>query len=168
MNLPAAALILAIAAGATSVAAQPAPPEKSPAPATTAKPAKPANPADAPPTPPANYAYAPDGRRDPFVSLINRGATSQKTPTGVRAEGPGGILVEEVAVRGIFQSRGTWVAMIAAPTGRTYSIRAGDRLMNGSVRTIDAQAVVLMQEVNDPLSLEKQREVRKYLRGEVK
>ena len=58
--------------------------------------------------------------------------------------------------------------MIAAPSGRTYSIRPGDRLMDGSVRTITAQSVVLMQEVNDPLSLEKQREVRKYLRGEVK
>jgi Tfp pilus assembly protein PilP len=167
MNLPAAALILAVAGGAMGVAAQPAPAANAPAaPATTTKPA---NPADAPPTPPSNYAYAPEGRRDPFVSLFNRGTTGQKVaPGGTRAEGPGGILVEEVAVRGIFQSRGTWVAMIAAPSGRTYSIRPGDRLMDGSVRTINAQAVVLMQEVNDPLSLEKQREVRKYLRGEVK
>ena len=165
MNLPAAALILAVAAGATRVAAQPAPPAS--APATTT--AKPANSADAPPTPPSNYAYAPDGRRDPFVSLINRGATGPKgAPAGLRAEGIGGILIEEVAVRGIYQSRGTWVAMIAAPSGRTYSIRPGDRLMDGSVRTINAQTVVLMQQVNDPLSLEKQREVRKNLRGEVK
>ena len=168
MNLPAAALILAVAAGTTGVAAQPAPPANAPA-ATATTTTKPANPADAPPTPPSNYTYAPEGRRDPFVSLINRGSTGQKGAPGVvRAEGPGGILVEEVAVRGIFQSRGAWVAMIAAPSGRTYSIRPGDRLMNGSVRTINAQAVVLMQEVNDPLSLEKQREVRKYLRGEVK
>jgi hypothetical protein len=33
---------------------------------------------------------------------------------------------------------------------------------------VTAQAVILLQDVNDPLSLEKQREVRKYLRGEVK
>lgn len=162
MNLPAAALILAVAAGATGAAAQPA----TTAPATTTKPP---NPADAPPTPPSGYTYAPDGRRDPFVSLVNRGSTGSKTAArGDRVEGIGGVLVDEVAVRGIYQTRGTWVAMIAAPTGRTYSIRAGDRLMDGSVRTINAQAVVLMQEVNDPLSLEKQREVRKFLRGEVK
>jgi hypothetical protein len=61
-----------------------------------------------------------------------------------------------------------WVAMIATPSGRAHTIRPGDRLMDGTVRTITGQAVVLMQEVNDPLSLEKQREVRKYLRGEVK
>ena len=167
MNLPAAVLILAVATGATRVAAQPTPPANAPAtPVTTTKPA---NPADAPPTPPSNYAYAPEGRRDPFVSLINRGSTGQKgAPGGMRAEGIRGILVDEVTVRGIFQTRGTWVAMIASPSGRSYSIRPGDRLMDGSVRTINAQAVVLMQEINDPLSLEKQREVRKYLRGEVK
>ena len=52
--------------------------------------------------------------------------------------------------------------------GTVLAVRPGDRLMDGSVSTITAQAVVLMQEVNDPLSLEKQREVRKFLRGEVK
>jgi Tfp pilus assembly protein PilP len=86
----------------------------------------------------------------------------------VRAEGINGILVEEVVVKGIVQTRGAWVAMIATPSGRTYSVRPGDRLMDGNVRTITAQSVVLLQEVNDPLSLEKQREVRKFLRGEVK
>jgi Tfp pilus assembly protein PilP len=166
MRLLASALLLALMAGA-SVRAAEQPPNPSAAPATPA--AKPANPADAPPTPPQNYAYASEGRRDPFVSLMNRGTTGQKGgPKGMRAEGLGGILVDEVVVKGIFQTRGAWVAMIAAPSGRTYSIRAGDRLMDGTVRTITAQAVVLMQEVNDPLLLDKQREVRKFLRGEVK
>lgn len=124
--------------------------------------------ADAPPTPPPTYAYAAEGRRDPFVSLVSRGTGGRATQGGTRSEGVAGILVDEVVVRGIVQSRGTWVAMIGSPSGRTYSIRPGDRLMDGSVREITAQAVILMQQVNDPLSLEKQREVRKYLRGEVK
>jgi hypothetical protein len=72
--------------------------------------------------------------------------------------------VDEVVVKGIVQSRGGWMAMIGSTSGKTYSIRPGDRLMDGNVRTITPQAVVLMQQVNDPLSLEKQREVRKYLR----
>ena len=143
-------------------------------------PAQPAPPAAAPqksapesaPTPPPNYQYAPDGRRDPFTSLVNRG--TETTPQGrrdvarVRPQGLGGIAVDEVVVRGIMQSRGGWVAMIASPSGRTYSIRPGDRLFDGSVRAITPQAVILMQEVNDPLLLEKQREVRKFLRAEVK
>jgi Tfp pilus assembly protein PilP len=125
-------------------------------------------PRDAAPTPAANYTYEPDGRRDPFVSLVNRGSDSGTASTRIRPEGVGGILVDEVVVRGIVQSRGGYVAMIGSPSGRTYSIRPGDRLLDGSVRAITPQAVVLMQEVNDPLSLAKQREVRKFLRAEVK
>jgi Tfp pilus assembly protein PilP len=126
--------------------------------------------ADAAPTPPPNYTYAPESRRDPFVSLLNRGTGDprQGHQGTARPEGIAGLTVEEIVVRGIVQSRGAWVAMIGAPNGRTYTLRAGDKLMDGSVRSIDAQAVTLLQEVNDPLSLEKQREVRKYLRGEVK
>jgi Tfp pilus assembly protein PilP len=138
-------------------------------PASAASVPAPAAPADSGPTPPSNYAYDTESRRDPFLSLIHAGTDRVKTPSkGARPDGLPGILVEEVAVRGIVQSRGAWVAMIAAPNGRSYTIRAGDRLMDGTVRAITGQAVVLMQEVNDPLSLEKQREVRKQLRGEAK
>jgi Tfp pilus assembly protein PilP len=137
------------------------------------KPAKPAAPAPVPvpsgPTPPADYKYDPEGRRDPFVSLVNRGVESRPgVDRASRPEGLPGLLVDEVVVRGILQTPRGFVAMVGAPTGKTYSVRPGDRLMDGSVRTITPQAVVLLQEVNDPLSHEKQREVRKYLRGEVK
>lgn len=128
-----------------------------------------APPQESAPTPPPNYSYAADDRRDPFVSLVNRG-TDARMPqmVGDRPDGVPGLLIDEIAVRGILESRGGFVAMIAAPNGRTYNVRPGDRLLDGSVRTITAQAVVFMQEVNDPLSLEKQREVRKPLRPEVK
>jgi Tfp pilus assembly protein PilP len=121
------------------------------------------------PTPPVNYAYSPDGRRDPFVSLVNRGSDTRAAEAPrTRPDGIAGILVDEVVVRGIMQSQGKWVAMIGSPSGRTYSIRSGDRLMDGNVKSILPQAVVLSKEINEPLSQEKQREVRKYLRGEVK
>jgi Tfp pilus assembly protein PilP len=139
-----------------------------PATAATAA-AAPVNPADAPPTPPSNFTYSVDGRRDPFLSLVNRGTAGRAGQPGtVRAEGVGGIGVEEVVIRGIYQTRGQWIAMVAAPSGRTYSVRAGDRLMDGTVKAISERDVVLMQDVSDPLSLQKQREVRKSLRGEVK
>ena len=121
------------------------------------------------PVPPPDYEYAPEGRRDPFLTLMNRGTDTRAGRSGAgRPDGVAGVAVEEVALRGIVQSRDGWIAMIASPTGRTYTIKPGDKLLDGSVRTINAQAVILMQEVNDPLSLEKQREVRKFLRGEVK
>ena len=38
-------------------------------------------------------------------------------------------------------------------------------MFDGFIRTITADTVIFMQEVNDPLSLVKEREVRKALRG---
>jgi Tfp pilus assembly protein PilP len=150
-------VMLGVAAPASAQAPAPAPPAPNPAPANGAA------------APPADYSYEAASRRDPFLSLVNRGTDARAgADKNARPEGPAGILVDEVVVRGIVQSRGGWVAMIASPSGRTHTIRPGDRLMDGNVRAITPEAVVLMQQVNDPLSLEKQREVRKFLRGEVK
>jgi Tfp pilus assembly protein PilP len=133
-------------------------------------PAAPPVPAEQAPAPAPDYVYTPGERRDPFVSLVHSGTESKASSVAPITRPPGiaGVLVDEVAVRGIVQTRGSWVAMIAAANGRTYTVRPGDRLMDGSVRAINAQSVMLMQEVKSPLSLEKQREVRKQLRGEVK
>ncbi len=75
------------------------------------------------------------------------------------------MLTGELTVRGILQTRGTWVAMVAGPDGKVYTVRAGDKLADGVIRSVNATTVVILQEVNDPLSLQKQREVRKFLRG---
>jgi Tfp pilus assembly protein PilP len=152
--LVAAAVPAAAQAPAARPAAQPQAAAPPPAPPT----------APAAPTPPANYVYATDGRRDPFVALL--GSTGRKGDApAVRAEGVPGILTDEVSVKGILQSQGAWVAMIAGPAGKVYTVRAGDRLADGTIRSITPQFLVIMQQVNDPLSLEKQREVRKFLRG---
>ena len=41
---------------------------------------------------------------------------------------------------------------------------SGHELFDGTIRTITQNDLVIVQQVNDPLSLEKQREVRKVLR----
>lgn len=120
------------------------------------------------PTPPANFEYSPQGRRDPFLSLVDRGEdgkNSKGATTVKRAEGVPGMLTAELVIRGIVQTRGTWVAMVAGADKKVYTVRAGDKLADGVIRQISANSVVILQEVNDPLSLEKQREVRKFLRG---
>ena len=71
----------------------------------------------------------------------------------------------EVSVRGILQSKGTLVAMIQGPDNKTYIVHQGDKLLDGTIKTITPQGLVVLQEVNDPLSLVKQREVRKMLRS---
>jgi Tfp pilus assembly protein PilP len=139
---------------------------QAPAPAAGAaavpKPAPPA--AEAPPPPPLEiYTYESDGRRDPFLNLMNTGA-DLVTP-GRRGPGPGGMTVSEISVRGIMESRGLLVAMIAGPDNKTYIVHKGDKLLDGSIKSITPQGLVCVQEVNDPLSLVKQREVSKLLRS---
>ena len=152
-------LWLSFACAATGAAAQtPATPTP---PAQTTPAQTPAAAAQAPPAP-AAYSYNPEGRRDPFVSLLGRGADLR--PTGVRAPGLPGLLIGEITVTGILRDRGGFIAMVQAPDNKTYIIRTGDKLMDGAVKTITNEGVVFSQDVNDPLSLVKQREVSKRVR----
>lgn len=142
----------------TAVAAAQAPVVPAPAPAAVAAPA------DNLPSPPADFSYASAGRRDPFTTLTRGTASVTDNVTGTRPPGAAGILVEELSVRGIVLSNGTYVAMVSGPTKQTYSVRAGAKLLDGTVQSITPRAVVILQHVSDPLSLQKQREVRKLLR----
>ena len=127
-------------------------------------------PASAPPPSPAAqapaYTYDAGGRRDPFVSLLRR-ATDPRRPGGKPAEGVAGFLVSEIQLKGIMQSRGALIALVLGPDNKTYTVRVNDRLLDGNVRAVTSDTLVLMQDVNDPLSLTKQREVRKTLRAAV-
>jgi Tfp pilus assembly protein PilP len=162
VRIPLVALIAALAVSPMAGAQAPAPGAQPPA-----KTAPPPTPKVDLPAPPANYEYSVDGRRDPFVNLVNRGADPRgpNAQPVKRLEGVPGLMTNELTVRGIVQTRGVWVAMVAGLDGKVYSIRAGDKLADGVVREVTAQAVVILQELNDPLSLAKQREVRKLLRG---
>jgi Tfp pilus assembly protein PilP len=109
------------------------------------------------------YSYNPEGRRDPFTSLMNRGSSGAATP-GVREAGLVGLGVGETTLKGTLASRGGFVAILQGADSRTYIVRPGEKLADGSIRSISPDAVVFLQQVNDPLSREKQREVRKVLR----
>ena len=151
-------------------ATAPAPQAATPPPAPQGKPAAtppaagaPAAAAPAAPvTPPETYVYRAEGRRDPFQPLV--GTTEAKVASR-RGEGPTGMSVDEITVRGVMESRGALVAMITGPDNKTYIVHAGDRLLDGTIKSITPQGLVVLQEVNDPLSLIKQREVRKLLRS---
>jgi Tfp pilus assembly protein PilP len=137
-------------------AAQTAEAAKSAAPAAAA-----AKPAEQPATPAASY--NPEGRRDPFVSLLGRGQDPRKA--GERAAGVPGLLISEVTVKGIVRDRAGFIAMIQGPDNKTYIVRAGDKLMDGAVKSINQDGVIFSQDVKDPLSLVKQREVPKRVRA---
>ncbi len=135
------------------------------APAASATPATPA-PAAAPAPPPVEtFTYNPEGRRDPFVTLIRSGSDSRGARRASGIEGVAGLSVDEISVRGVVASRSGYVAMVVGPDSKTYLVRANDKLVDGTVKAVTAQGLVILQEVNDPLSLVKQKEIRKMLRG---
>ena len=157
-------------------AAQPAPTPQPPAPPPAQPAAQPAAPPAAPPTaqpaapplpqePPTEaYTYNPEGRRDPFVSLLLRGTDLRGGPM-TRPAGVPGLLIGEVTIKGIVKTPRGFIAMLLSPDNKTFIVRPNDRLLDGTVKAITGDAVVFSQEVNDPLSLVKQREVRKPLRA---
>jgi Tfp pilus assembly protein PilP len=139
----------------------PTPPPQTPAPQT----APPARQAEAPPKPvaPENYTYDPAGRRDPFLNLLGTGTEARQVSK--KGEGPSGMTVAELSVRGVMQSRSGLIAMVQGPDNKTYIVHPGDKLLDGAIKSITPQGLVIEQAVNDPLSVVKQREVRKLLRG---
>ena len=108
-------------------------------------------PLPAPPTPP------PAGKT-PAPAPPNAGEAA-------RIAGLAGLSVDEIAVRGIMQRVGEFIAMVQDQNGKTYTVREGDKLADGTVRAINADGLVIIQEVSDPLSLDKQREVIKRLQS---
>jgi hypothetical protein len=124
-------------------------------------------PGTAPGTSASGYSYDPAGRRDPFVSLLGRGG--DVPTTGARPQGLPGLLIAEVTVKGSLKTvKGDYVALLQAPDNKTYIAHAGDKVLDGAIKTITAAEVVFTQDVTDPLSLVKQREVRKAIRPEAR
>jgi Tfp pilus assembly protein PilP len=121
------------------------------------------DPSETGPTPAEGYTYQSDGRRDPFLNLLGTG--SEPRNSGPRNEGPAGMTVAEISVRGVLASRGSLIAMIEGPDKKTYVVHTGDKFQDGTIRSITPQGLVIVQEVNDPLSLVKQREIHKLLRS---
>jgi type IV pilus assembly protein PilP len=143
------------------------PPQATPPPAAPASPAAPVTPAapraEAPQKPPENYTYDPAGRRDPFLNLLGTGTETRQVSK--KGEGTAGMTVAEISVRGVMQSRNGLIAMVQGPDNKTYIVHPGDKLLDGAIKSITPQGLVIEQAVNDPLSVVKQREVRKLLRG---
>src|SRR5688500_14297435 len=84
---------------ATQAPTAPAAPPAAEAPSVGASGAAPASPdAAAPARKVEGFAYRPEGRRDPFVSLLRRGAQSARAP-GVRMAGLKGLAASEVTLR---------------------------------------------------------------------
>lgn len=111
-----------------------------------------------------NYRYDPQGRRDPFQSLIGPRPALQP---GQRPPGVPGFLVDEMKLQGVFETKkGVFTAMVLGPDNKGYPIRVGDKVLDGEVIRITPVSVVFRQEVNDPTRIERYKEVTKELTPE--
>ena len=107
------------------------------------------------------YRYDPQGRRDPFQSLIG---PAPKLAPGQRPPGPAGFLIDEIKLQGVVRTKQQGlVAMVNGPDNKGYLIRVGDKVLDGEVVRITPSSVVFRQEVNDPTRIERFREVVKDL-----
>jgi len=116
------------------------------------------------------YSYNSAGRRDPFVSLQRPVAADRGPKT--RKPGMEGFLIQEVALKGIVRTKGGgtgvaqkqgFIAIFLGADGHSYFVTTGQRLYDGLITAVDATSVTFRQEVTDPLSPVKTREVRKSL-----
>ena len=114
-------------------------------PAQSQTPAPAAQPTATVPPPPAQaaYVYQVEGRRDPFVSLIGRGADGKSGDA--RLTGLPGLQISEVMLKGILKDRSGFFALLQGPDNKTYQVRSGDKLLDGSVKSINGvlQAVAV-------------------------
>ena len=115
------------------------------------------------PSSPDSYHYDPQGRRDPFQSLI--GPAPKRTSGEV--PGPPGFLIDEIKLQGIVKTKQQGlVAMVNGPDNKGYLIKVGDKVLDGEVIRITNTSVVFRQEVNDPTRIERFREVVKDISPE--
>ena len=107
-----------------------------------------------------SYRYDPQGRRDPFRSLIGPTPMAEK---GQRPPGVPGFMIDEIRLQGIFKTRAGLTAMINGPDNKGYTVKTGDKVFDGEIIRITPTSVVFRQEVNDPTRIERFREVVKDL-----
>jgi len=116
------------------------------------------------------YNYNPQSRRDPFVSLLRPVGPDRGPKT--RKPGMEGFLIQETALKGIVRTKGGglntasragFIAVLLGADGKSYFVTTGQRLYDGLITAVDATSVTFRQEVTDPLSPVKTREVRKSL-----
>ncbi len=107
------------------------------------------------------FSYEPEGRRDPFLSLMTPTVTVDARPPGVS-----GMLVAELDLSGVVADVGDGdVAMFIGSDNKGYFLRIGDAVYDGRVIAVDPRqgSVTFRQQVDDPRLIKPYRDVVKRL-----
>jgi len=173
---------------ALSNAGQSAPPAAKPAAPTPAKPAaqttkaaakpatKPAAKAKVPPRPAVKKAETirsasaavpaesevKQARRDPFESLVGR-QQAQAAANKNLPPGKAGLQVSTLRLDGIVKASNGMIAVVSNPQLRTYFLREGDHLYDGTVEKISMDGVSFHEEGKDAFGQPVERQVNKRI-----
>jgi hypothetical protein len=166
---------------ATTAAAKPAPQAVKPAAPATAKPAAKSaakatkkKGATKPAKPPVEKAAGPAGapkpaaesevkaaRRDPFESLLAHTQGGKGNPN--LPPGKAGLQVSTLRLDGIVRAPNGMIAVVSNPQSRTYFLREGDHLYDGSVDKISMDGVSFHEEGKDAFGKPVERQVNKRI-----
>jgi type IV pilus assembly protein PilP len=129
---------------------------KSPAKAAVKAVEKPSTPGTAPEAAESEVKQA---RRDPFESLIGR----QNKTAAILPPGKLGLQVSTLRLDGIVRAPNGMIAVVSNPQARTYFLREGDRLYDGSVEKISMDGVSFHEEGKDAFGKPVEHQVNKRI-----
>jgi len=110
--------------------------------------------------PAATESEVKQARRDPFESLLGRQAN--KGPANL-PPGKLGLQVSTLRLDGIVRAPNGMIAVVSNPQSRTYFLREGDRLYDGSVEKISMDGVSFHEEGKDAFGKPVERQVNKRI-----
>ncbi|PYT74648.1 MAG: hypothetical protein DMG39_02310 [Acidobacteria bacterium] len=99
-------------------------------------------------------------RRDPFESLVSHG-TGKGAPN--LPPGKAGLQVSTLRLDGIVRAPNGMIAVVSNPQSRTYFLREGDHLYDGSVEKITMDGVSFHEEGRDAFGKPVERQVSKRI-----
>jgi Tfp pilus assembly protein PilP len=101
-------------------------------------------------------------RRDPFESLVGRQQAQDALAKNL-PPGKAGLQVGSLRLDGIVRAPNGMIAVVANPQQRTYFLREGDKLYDGTVEKISMEGVTFHEEGKDAFGKPVERQVSKRL-----
>ena len=101
-------------------------------------------------------------RRDPFESLVSR-QQNQANQLAKLPPGKAGLQVSTLRLDGIVKSPNGMIAVVSNPQARTYFLREGDHLYDGTVEKISMDGVSFHEEGKDAFGKPMERQVNKRI-----
>ena len=104
------------------------------------------------------YAYRPDGRRDPFLAIVQD--ANKAVEVNLSVPPLQRVNLSEVTLIGVVWGGFGYIAMVQTPDGRGYTVREGTRIgsSDGLVSSITAEGLTIKEPFSDIFGRKEMRE----------